>query len=76
MFKGFKCLDNLSSLNFSQVAYKLPLKALLYRGVNSQRDNKKKIDFFEECRKSPEFWGFFLCLEIRKITSLVSKTKS
>lgn len=39
MFKGFKYLDNLSSLNFSQVAYKLPLKALLYRGVNYVRDN-------------------------------------
>ena len=33
---------------------------------NSLRDNKKKIDFFEEYRKSPEFWGFFLCLGILK----------
>ena len=31
---------------------------------NGFRDNKKKIDFFEEYRKSPEFWGFFLCLVI------------
>ena len=33
---------------------------------NKQSDNKKKIDFFEEYRKSPDFWGFFLCLEILK----------
>lgn len=60
---NFSILDNLHNFEHYTYMTQTVIKAIFINTVNYQRDNKKKIDFFEEYRKSPKFWGFFLCLE-------------